>query len=132
MIAHSWGFTPRDFIENVPGAVLIHRVGDGEILFANGNTVSLFGCDDFNDFLKYVGGTYAGVIHPDDHQRVRDEMAEQNGLEGVDKTDYVSFRIITKQGDVRNVLQNGHGVMVEGMGEVYYELIIDIGQHSMT
>ena len=77
-----------------------------------------------------MGGTYAGVIHPDDRRRVRDEMAEQNGLEAVAKTDHVNFRIVTKQGEVRQVLQNGRGVMVEGMGEVYYELIIDIAPHS--
>ena len=126
------GFTPRDFIENVPGAVVIHRAGDGEILFANDETVRLFGCDDFGDFLELVGGTYAGVIHPDDRQRVRDEMAEQDGLEAVAKTDHVSFRIVTKQGDVCRVLQNGRGVMVEGMGEVFYELIIDIDLHSLA
>ena len=126
------GFTPRDFIENVPGVVLVHRAGDGEILFANNDAIRLFGCDDLGDFLEFVGGTYGGVIHPDDRQRVRNELAEQDGLEAFGKTDHVRFRIVTKQGDVRRVLQNGRGVMVEGMGEVFYELIVDLGMHSLA
>ena len=120
------GFTPRDIAENVPGAIVVHGiVDDGEILFANEELVRLFECDDLGDFMDWVHGSYKNVIHPDDQERVKSELIGQGALEYVGRKDFVDFRILTKQGNVRHVANNGRLVEIEGIGKVLYELLIN-------
>jgi diguanylate cyclase (GGDEF)-like protein len=119
------GFTPHDIARNIPGGILVHRQGDDEILFANDEIIELFECDGLEDFLSYTGGTFGGVVHPDDRDRVRKELTEQ--VEMVDKgaKDFVDFRVLTKRGNVRHVADNGKRVLVEGVGVLFYELIVN-------
>ena len=119
------GFTPRDIAENVPGAIVVHKVHGGEILFANDEIIALFECDDLDDFMAYTGGTFLGVVHPDDRERVLGQMEDQLHRVGVGGKDYTDFRILTKTGDVRHVADNGRLVTVDGVGEVLYELIVN-------
>ena len=119
------GFTPRDIAENIPGAIVVHEPGDGRILFANDEVINLFECDDLSDFMEYTGGTFGGLVHPEDRDRVRDELGEQTSLEDVGVKDFVDYRIVTKRGNVRRVANNGRLVNINGVGLVCYELIIN-------
>jgi diguanylate cyclase (GGDEF)-like protein len=124
------GFTPRDFIEHVPGAVCCHRVGTGELLLANEGIVRLFECEGLGDFMAYTGSTFSGIVHPDDRERVRDELIAKRDTAAEDRREYdvFEFRIVTKTGRVRRVTDIGHLVHVTGVGEVFYELIIDLDE----
>ncbi|MBR3316966.1 MAG: EAL domain-containing protein [Atopobiaceae bacterium] len=123
------GFTPRDIAENIPGAIIVHKPGpDGAILFANNNLVKMFECDSLQDFLTFVDGVYGGIFHPDDVEHVRETLSRQTTIDDVGTHDYVDFRIVTKAGHVRHVAQNGHLVEVEGIGKVFYELLIDLDE----
>ena len=46
-------------------------------------------------------------------------------LDDVGKKDYASYRIVTKRGNVRHVIDCGRLVEVEGLGKLFYELIIN-------
>lgn len=121
------GFTPRDIAENVPGSIVVHRpTGDGEILFANEELVRLFECDDLADFMSLTGGIYRGIIHPDDRERVQHELEDQEVHIEMGGKDHVNFRILTKRGNVRHVSNIGQQVEVEGMGKVFYELMVSV------
>ena len=119
------GFTPRDIAENIPGAIVVHKPEAGEILFANEEAIALFECVDLEDFIAYTGGVFAGMVHPDDRERVSNEMARQISARKVGEKGFVDYRILTKGGDVRHVADNGRLVAVDGVGEVLYELIVD-------
>ena len=120
------GFTPRDIAENVPGAIMVHRAGgDGEILFANDELVEMFDCDGLADFMRYTGATFRGIPHPDDGARVYEDIVRQIGLDEVGAKDFVDFRIVTKAGVVKNVSSNARLVDIEGIGKVFYVLMID-------
>lgn len=120
------GFTPRDIAENVPGAILVHRAGgDGAILFANDELVELFECDNLADFMDYAGGTFAGLVHPDDGPRVYDELVGQVALDEIGAKNFSDYRIITKKGNVKHVANNGRLVEIDEVGKVFYVLIID-------
>ncbi|HAM16710.1 MAG TPA: hypothetical protein DCP91_12810 [Eggerthellaceae bacterium] len=120
------GFTPRDIAENVPGAIIVHRAGgDGEILFANDELVEMFECDGLADFMELCGGSFRGMVHPDDAVHVYEASLRQLGLDDVGGKDFINYRIITKTGKVRNVADNGRLVDIEGIGKVFYVLIID-------
>ncbi len=123
------GFTPRDIATSVPGAIIVsHYSDDWETLFANDEALRLFECDDFADYMKLSGGTFVNVMHPDDIQRVRKELDAQIGSEGTRDKSFVTYRIVTKNKAVRNVLGSSRLVEVEGFGRVYYELIVNIDE----
>ncbi len=120
------GFTPRDIAENVPGAILVHRAGgNGEILFANDELVDMFDCESLADFMEHTGGTFAGLVHPDDAPRVYEELVDQVSLEDVGAKNFSNYRIVTKTGAVKHVADNGRLVELGDVGKVFYVLIID-------
>lgn len=126
------GFTPRDIAENVPGAIMVHRaVGDGEILFVNNELIELFECDDLAEFMEYTGGTFRGVVHPDDAERVNRTLASQLGFDDVGSKNYADFRIVTKKGNVRHVADNGHLVDVDEVGRVFYVLMVNMDERDI-
>ena len=85
----------------------------------------LLGCDDLVDFMEYTGGAFHGIVHPDDAARVRDEIIGQVGLDDVGAKDFIDFRIVAKDGTVKNVSENGRLVDLDGVGKVFYVLIIN-------
>ena len=109
------GFTPRDIIENVPGAVCCHRPDSGELLLANESIVRLFECDDLEDFMAYTGAVFAGIVHPDDRERVREELIaeRENAGEKSREFDVFDFRIITTAGNVRHVADTAKGSFID-------------------
>ena len=126
------GFTPRDIAENVPGAVMVHRAGgDGDILFANDELVEIFECDGLADFMELTSGTFAGIVHPDDRARVREEMGSQLEPDEVGGKNFANYRIVTKNGVVKHVADSGRLVELEGIGRVFYVLIIDLDERNL-
>lgn len=124
------GFTPRDIAENIPGAIVVHEPGaSGKILFANDELIDMFECDDLEDFMRYTGGVFGGVVHPDDRQQMFQRLLAQLSSSEFKGKRYLDFRILTKTGEVRHVADNGRMVEVDGIGKVFYELLVDAGEH---
>ncbi|MBQ9001049.1 MAG: EAL domain-containing protein, partial [Eggerthellaceae bacterium] len=125
------GFTPRDIAENIPGAVMVHRAGgNGEILFANNAMIELLGCASLEEFMKITDGIYPYVVHPADRVHVYEEITEQIKLDEIGKKTFVNYRVVTKNGTVKNVVENAHLVDIDGIGKVFYVLIIDLDEHD--
>lgn len=120
------GFTPRDIAENVPGAILVHRVGEnGDILFANDELIEMFECDSLSDFMAYTGGTFRGIVLAEDGPRVYEELVAQVGIDQVGAKNFSNYSIKTKRGKIRHVAHNGRLVDIENVGKVFYVVIID-------
>lgn len=99
---------------NLPGGFFIYEAeGDEKILFAENNIVELFGCRSFEEFKEYTGGTFSGMVHPDDIQKVQTQIKAQT-IFGEKRHDYVRYRIITKKGDVKYIEDFGHLLHSEG------------------
>ena len=125
------GFTPRDIAENVPGAILVHKAGgDGKILFVNDEMIELFECESLADFMEYTGGTFKGVPHPEDAVHVYEEAVRQVSLDDVGAKNYIDYRIIAKTGKVKHVADNGRLVEIEGVGKVFYVLMVDVDERT--
>ena len=75
--------------------------------------------------MEYTGGVFAGIVHPDDRQRVHDELKGQITLDEVGEKNFADYRILTKRGNVRNVVDNGRLVDIGEEGKVCYVIIID-------
>lgn len=127
------GFTPRDISENIPGGIVVHRVeGDKEILFANDELAEMFECEGLSDFMAFVGGSFVNMVHPDDRDRVERDLTGQVELDDVGAKDFVDYRICTKRGNVRRVANNGRLVQIDGIGKVFYELLINYDERSVV
>lgn len=119
------GFNLEDLAKGLPGAILIYRADKTEqILFANDELIRIFGCDDLEDFLDLVKGSFRTLVHPDDIERVEASIQNQIGKEALDR-DFVEYRIITKQGAVKEIFDAGKRVHSAYFGDVFYVFLYD-------
>ncbi len=100
---------------------------DNKIMYASPKTLQIFGCDTLEDFMEYVQGTFKGMVHADDLQRVQFGIDEQIKT-SASNTDYIQYRIVRKDGEVRWV--DDWGRLEEsgfsGEKDVFYVFIQDI------
>ncbi len=114
----------------LPGGFFVYEAdGDEKVLFADVNVIGLFGCDSFQDFMDYVGGTFKGMVHPDDFYKIENQIQAQTGM-GEKKHDYVRYRIITKQGDTRYIEDFGHLLHWMNGKSFFYVFIVDVEKND--
>ena len=75
--------------------------------------------------MELTGGTFRGVVYPDDSVRVYEELVAQLSLEDVGQKGFCYYRIVTKSGNPRYVESNGRLVDVDGIGKVFYVLMLE-------
>ncbi len=109
----------------MPGGFFIYRAGEGEeILYANAAMLRLFGCAGMEELLTLTGGSFRGVVHPEDYETVEKSIWEQIGDNQYD-LDYVEYRIIRRDGAIRWVEDYGHYVRQEDGSALFYVFISD-------
>lgn len=113
---------------HMPGGFFIYRAsGDEELIYANDAVISLFGCDDLDDFKALTGYTFRGMLHPEDYAAVTNSVNDQIHM-STEKLDHVEYRIIRKDGSVRWIDDYGHYTETDNYGGIYYVFIADITQ----
>lgn len=114
----------KDFIDKIPGGFFIYEAGkDEKILYANSALLRIFKCKNFSEFLAFTGGSFRGMVHPDDVAEVERSIAVQIEQSAYD-LDYVEYRIICLDGAVRYVEDYGHFART-AVGDVFYVFISD-------
>ena len=95
-------------LANMSDAFFIYRaVEDERLLYANPAVMELFGCQTMTELMALVGGTFRGMVHPEDLDRVEWEIEDQIQHSDVNM-DYVKYRIIRRDGEIRWVDDCGH------------------------
>lgn len=115
-------------LEAMSGGFLIYLAdGEEKLLYANPPLIQLFGCRTSAEFKELTGNTFPGMVHPDDIKRVEWEIKSQ--IEETDRNmDYVRYRIIRKDGEIRWVDDVGHletSEYIDGP-KMFYVFIADI------
>lgn len=119
-------FGLKDIILHFPGAILIYKAtGKEEILFANLELIQLFDCTTLEEFQQHTGGTFRGIVHPDEYEAVEQSIWEQIKRPGSEGNDAVRYRIRTKTGNIKNILDKGRLVDTDVYGQIFYVLLID-------
>lgn len=114
----------RGVISNMSGGFFVYNAGgDEEVYHINRAALDIFGCSDFDEFVKLTGGTFRGMLHPDDLDRVEQSIAEQ--VKENKGFDYVEYRIKQKDGSMRWIADYGHLIQTENMGDIFYVFIVD-------
>lgn len=114
----------------LPGGFFIYEAGgDEKVVFAETNIVKLFGCDTYEEFLEFIGGTFKGMIHPDDLLKIENQIEAQT-IYAEKRHDYVRYRIVTKQGEIRYVEDFGHLLHGANGKSFYYVFIVDVDRNE--
>ena len=117
-------------VENIgrhmPGGFFIYKAAQPEeLLYANRAVFNIFGCGDINEFKELTGNHFKGMVHPEDYKEVSESISEQVRT-SEDSIDYVEYRIIRRDGEVRWVDDYGHYTETEAYGGIFYVFISDI------
>ena len=81
--------------------------GDEHLVYANPRVVDLFGCKTSTEFKALTSNTFPGLVHPEDINRVEWEIKSQV-KENDRNMDYIRYRIIRKDGEIRWIDDVGH------------------------
>ncbi len=116
----------EEFGETMPGGFFIYRAeGNEELIYANKAVCDIFGCDSLEEFKALTGFTFRGMVHPDDYDRISVSITDQVKASQAD-LDYVKYRIIKKNGEVRWIDDYGHYIEYDDQNSLYYVFISDI------
>lgn len=121
-------------LANMSDGFFIYRaIEDERILYANPKVMEIFGCRDIKEFMEHVGGSFQGMVHPEDLDRVEWDIQTQiHESEG--NMDYVQYRIIRKDEEIRWIDDCGHLEQSEWGEEhrLFYVFIKDISDVITT
>lgn len=113
---------------NMSEGFFIYRNNEEEkILYANPTVLKMFGCTSMEEFEELTGGSFKGMVHPEDLSRVEWEIKEQ--IENSDRNmDYICYRVICADGQIRWVDDVGHLENTEegDTPEIFYVFLSDI------
>lgn len=114
-------------IDKVRGGFFSYKAdGKQEIIMVSQSVIAMFGCETEAEFREYVENSFIGMVHPEDRERVQQEITKQiSGSEW--KMDYIEYRIVTKDGQIRYMSDYGHLEKDSNTGEEYfYVFLLDV------
>ena len=108
-----------------PCGYFVYRAEDDEaILYVDDVTMTIFGCDTKDEFMELTKGTFKGIVHPDDIDAIEEEIERQQNASDAG-LDYIEYRIIKRDGKVRDAVDIGYKVF-NGEEWLFYVYIADI------
>ncbi len=114
----------QEFLDRIPGGLFRYRADDaGTIDYVSRDVLSMFNCATYEEFCNITGNAFPGMVHPDDRQRVIDEITEQIR---VGDTDAVTYRLNRPDGRELWVDDRGRYVVDDDGTAWFYVTIIDI------
>lgn len=119
-------FNMEEIVTGMPGGFFIYRAeGREDVIYANNEVLYLYGCKNMNEFRELTGKTFPGMVHQDDVDEVEESIARQIAA-SPRNMDYVEYRIVRKDGEIRWVEDFGHLVKNSPFGAAFYVFISDV------
>ena len=114
---------PKKYLSRMPGGFFIYEAdGDERITYVNENVLKLYRCRDMEAFWSLTNGSFKGMVHPEDLERVEDEIKEQIAS---NTYDYVEYRICCQDETVLWVEDYGRLVEEENGKFYFYVFLVD-------
>ena len=109
----------------MPGGFLIyHADGNEEIIYANKALLRIFQCSTLKEFQEFTGNSFKGIVYSEDLKSVEQSIREQIASNQYN-LDYVEYRIVRKDGNIRWIEDYGHFVRTESVGDIFYVFMSD-------
>ena len=111
-------------IEKIRGGFFSYKAeGNQDLIMVSQSVIAMYGCETEEEFRELVGNSFIGMVHPEDRYRIQEEIDEQ--IQGTKwKMDYIEYRIITKDGEIRYISDYGHLEEDPDTGEPYFCVFI--------
>ncbi len=118
--------TIKSMAEGLPGGFFIyHADGNEEFIYISSQMVKIMGCGTEEEFRRYTGNSFRGLVHPDDLEATEAAINHQiNSNSGM--TDRVKYRIIKADGQMIWIDETGHFVHSEVYGDIFYVFVIEV------
>jgi c-di-GMP-related signal transduction protein len=118
-------FGVDSILSMIPGGFLIYADDETKkIISVNEMLLDIYECKSLEEFLELTGGSFAGMVHPEDYQEVSRTIVQQIS-ESSANLDFVKYRIVTKNGKIKYVRDYGHLVHNDGDADLYYVFIVE-------
>lgn len=114
----------QEFLNRIPGGIFRYYAdGEERLDYYSHELILMYGCETNEEFEELTGGTFRGMVHPDDIEKIEREIKEQVAI---DNHDRVRYRIIRRDGEIRWV--EDLGILVTDSAGIrwFYVNIIDI------
>ena len=95
-----------NYMEFVPGGVVLFSLKTGEILYANARVLDMLECNSIEEFRTYVGRFFKNAILPEDYGKINAEISEQVTSRST-ATKQLTFRVKTTGGKTKRVYHVG-------------------------
>ena len=107
-----------NYMEFVPGGVILYSVKTGEILYVNARILDMFECSSVEDFRNYAGRFFKNAIVPEDYGRTNTDISEQVKSRST-ATKQLTFRVKTINGNIKRVYHVGKVFGKTPYGTIY-------------
>lgn len=115
-----------NILSMIPGGFFIYVDDEEErITCANEELLRMFECKDADEFYELTHNSFKGIVHPDDYDSAEKSIKAQIASSD-SNMDYVRYRIITKNGNVKWVHDYGHLVTSVYDKDVFYVFLGDV------
>ena len=95
-----------NYMEYVPGGVVLFSIKTGEILYANARVLDMLECNSIKEFRNYVGRFFKNAVVPEDFGRTNTDISEQVKSRST-ATKQLTFRVKTINGNIKRVYHVG-------------------------
>ena len=95
-----------NYMEYVPGGVIIFDCSNAEILYVNVRVLDIFECDSVEEFRQFIGVNFKNTILPEDFDKVNEEIQNQV-KSGCTLTKQVTYRARTGKGKIKRIYHVG-------------------------
>ncbi len=116
----------------MPGGFFIyHADGPETLIYANQALIWMFGCKDLEEFREYTGYTFPGMLHPEDVEATERSIEQQIFTSDSNGLDYVEYRIVRKDGEIRWIEDYGYFVHTDFYGDIFYVFVEDATERHL-
>lgn len=120
------GFNLADITANAPTAFLICQADDcGKLYYSSHALHSLFGCADFRELMQLSGGSFLGLVVPEDQPTAAEEVRTflAGAQPGTEFTQHL--RCLKKDGSTFRLLRRSRIVENSNYGMLFYAELLE-------
>lgn len=111
-----------NYMEYVPGGVVLLNARNGKILYVNGCVLDIFECKSAEELSEFVGDRFKNAILPEDYKVVNQDLLEQISNKN-DVTKQITYRTKTGKGKIKRIYHVGKFYKKTPYGDIFSAFI---------